>query len=123
LYRECVDPQILRFDPCDTDAVKGTPDVRTFPDGDGGTVALRDLRHDQGLGDPLRASVHGAVREREPARLNTDYIDLLLLHWPNRAVSTKRPEVIAAALVMSGSGGEDFLEEHDFESRLQRYGA
>ncbi|CAN7783271.1 hypothetical protein LJR175_008308 [Variovorax sp. LjRoot175] len=36
----------------------------------------------------------------------------------------KRPDVIAAALVMSGIGGEDFLEEpDDLERRLRRHGA
>lgn len=35
----------------------------------------------------------------------------------------RRPEVIAAALAMSGRGGEDFIEDHDSEERLQRYGA
>lgn len=35
----------------------------------------------------------------------------------------RRPEVIAAALAMSGRGGEDFIEDDDSEGRLQRYGA
>lgn len=38
----------------------------------------------------------------------------------------RRPEVIAAALAMSGRGGEDFIdfiEVDDSEGRLQRYGA
>ncbi|KWT69521.1 MULTISPECIES: hypothetical protein [unclassified Variovorax] len=35
----------------------------------------------------------------------------------------RRPEVIAAALAMSGQGGEDFIEEDDLEGRLQRFGA
>lgn len=35
----------------------------------------------------------------------------------------RRPEVIAAALAMSGRGGEDFIEDDDFEGRLHRHGA
>ncbi len=34
----------------------------------------------------------------------------------------RRPDVIAAALDMSGRGGEDFIEDDHSEDRLERYG-